>query len=98
MRDKIVGIVSEVVEELNQELEYEWLRSPRDETILYSGGDGIDSLSLVWLVVETEARINEEFDVSVALASEKAMSMRNSPYRSVGAFADFIQARVRGEE
>ena len=84
-----------MVVELNQELEYEWLENPSSETVLYSGGDGIDSLSLVWLVVEVETRINDEFSASVSLANEKAMSMKRSPYRSVGAFAEFIETQLR---
>ena len=85
----------EMVKELNQELDYDWLQEPSRDTTLYSGGDGIDSLSLVWLVVEVETRVNDELGASVSLANEKAMSMKRSPYRSVGAFVDFIDDQIR---
>ena len=36
----------------------------------------------------------QQFGRDVVLASEKAMSMRHSPYRSVGSFVDFVEAEL----
>ena len=38
--------------------------------------------------------VNEAFDANVTLADEKAMSSRNSPYRNVSAFTDFVLERL----
>lgn len=95
MKDKIFSIVKEAVENLNEELDYDSLKNISDETVLFGGEDGIDSLSLVMLVTEVEGEVNDTFDANVVLASEKAMSMRNSPYNSVGAFVDFIQDELK---
>lgn len=97
MKDVILSIIKDVVAELNEELEYDTLRAPNEQTKLYGGEDGIDSLSLVRVVSDVESRVNEKFDVTVLLADEKAMSRRNSPYQSIGAFADFIAEKI-GEE
>lgn len=96
MKDKIFLIVATAIEELNRELEYASLRNVSDETPLYDGGvDSLDSLTLVTLISMIEGEVSDAFDRSVLLASEKAMSMRNSPYRNVGALVEFIQQELQ---
>lgn len=94
MRDKIIDVVSRTIKEINGDLGYDHLKSPTLETELYGGDSGLDSLSLVMLVSAIETAISEEFGKDVVLASEKAMSMRHSPYRSVGSFVDFVEAEL----
>ncbi len=61
-----------------------------DSTVLF-GRDGLlDSLGLVTTVVEIESKILSEFDASVVLADDRAMSQRNSPFRTVGTLTDHI--------
>ncbi len=90
MREQIAALVVDAVTDLNEELQYETLNNPTDETILFGGDDGIDSLSLVRLVVDIEQRIQEETGKNASLTDERAMSAKRSPYRSVGALTDFI--------
>ena len=94
MKDKVFEIISEAINELNEELEYEELENVTADTPIFGGETGIDSLSLVSLVVEVESNVNEAFDANVTLADEKAMSSRNSPYRNVAAFTDFVLAKL----
>jgi len=94
VRDKAFSLVKEAVEELNEELDYDTLRDVTDDTPIYGGDDGIDSLSLVTLVVNLEEQSERAFGRRLSLADQKAMSMRNSPYRSAGSLADFIVARL----
>lgn len=94
MRDKILSIIKEAVSDINEELDYESLQNPNENTTIFGGDDGIDSLSLVMLVTEIESSIFDELNLSISLADEKAMSMRNSPYRSVGALLDFALSKV----
>jgi len=96
MRAEVFKVVQRAVETLNEELEYDSLRKVTDETPIFGGEEGIDSLSLVTLVVGLERDIEAAFGKRVALADEKAMSMRNSPYRNVGALVDFILQRLEG--
>jgi acyl carrier protein len=61
------------------------------ENIKLFGGDGLlDSIGLVSFVVEVEERLEDEFDVSVVLADEKAMSRRTSPFARISYLADYI--------
>jgi acyl carrier protein len=96
MRQRVLEIVRGAVDDLNEELGYDELRNPNENTGLHGGEQGIDSLSLVSLIVDLEGQISSEFSADVVLADEKAMSSRNSPYRTVGALVDFIVERLNG--
>jgi hypothetical protein len=45
-------------------------------------------------VLDVEQRVDARFNKAISLADEKAMSARRSPYRSVGALADFILDKI----
>ena len=98
MREKALELVRAAIEELNEELDYESLRNVTDETPVFGGPDSIDSLSLVTLVVDLEKEVQQAFGKQITLADEKAMSMRNSPYRTAGALVDFIVSRLEGTD
>jgi acyl carrier protein len=94
MRGKVLDIINSVLLDVNEELDYEDFKSPSEQTLIYDGENGIDSLSLVLLLGNLEARINKEFDANILIASERAMSMRNSPFRSVGSLASFVESEL----
>jgi acyl carrier protein len=93
IRGSVLDLVRTAVIGLNQELGYDSLNDPTEETVLH-GDDGLDSLSLVTLVVDLEGMVAERFGADVVLADEKAMSQRTSPYRTVGSLAEFIAERL----
>jgi acyl carrier protein len=95
--DRVLKIVKEAVAELNEELDYETLENCSENTVLFGGEDGIDSLSLVRLVTAVETEVNDLFDSDILLASEKAMSMSSSPYRSVAALVQFIEEELKAQ-
>lgn len=92
--ESVLQIVQQAISELNEELEYEHLNEVDRDTPIFEGDLALDSLSLVTLVVDIEDKISDVYDCDVVLASDKAMSMLNSPYRNVGALTDFILAEL----
>lgn len=61
------------------------------ENVKLFGGDGLlDSIGLVSYVVEVEEKLEDEYDISVVLADEKAMSRRTSPFARISYLADYI--------
>ncbi len=86
----IMQIIKEAIFDLNEELDYDHLRQVDAETPIFEGDDSLDSLSLVSLIVDIEARVEDAFQTEVVLASEKAMSMQNSPYRNVLTLTNFV--------
>lgn len=63
-----------------------------EDTVLVGNDAVLDSLGVVQLIVEVEQRVEQEHSVSVTLANDKAMSQRNSPFRTVGVLADHVVA------
>lgn len=92
--EKVFALIRDAVRELNAELGYEHLEDVSLDTAIFEGDLALDSLSLVTLIVDIEARVSDAFEKNVSLASEKAMSMRNSPYRTVGSLVDFITGEL----
>ena len=59
-------------------------------TVLLGPGGAVDSLGLVRLVLAVERQVEDDFGVAVSLTDERAMSQRNSPFRSVGSLSDYL--------
>jgi len=94
MNENALHIVKSVVENLSGELGYDGLRRVAPDTELFGGPQSIDSLSLVRIVAEVERVAEEKLGKRVVLADERAMSRRNSPFRSVGSLADLLTERI----
>jgi acyl carrier protein len=65
------------------------------DTVLVGPDAIIDSLGVVSLIVEIEQIVETEHDTSIILANEKAMSAKNSPFRTVGVLAEHIITTVK---
>jgi acyl carrier protein len=57
----------------------------------------LDSLALVTLIVDLEQRIEEEYDVALTIADDRAMSQKHSPFRSVGALTAYLDELLAEE-
>jgi acyl carrier protein len=61
-----------------------------ESTYLIGPGSLLDSLGLVRLIVDLEQRLQDEYGISLTLADERAMSQKNSPFRTVQSLAGYI--------
>jgi len=61
-----------------------------EETVIVGPDAVLDSIGVVSLIVDIEQRLQMDHDIAVTLASEKAMSQKNSPFRTVGVLATHI--------
>lgn len=71
------------------------LASVTEETVLVGNDAVLDSLGVVSLIVEVEQRLESGHNVSVVLANDKAMSQKNSPFRTVGVLTDHVVAMAQ---
>ena len=96
-KDKIIEIIYSAIDEINEDLpKKNRLLKMTDENIFGNNGK-LDSLGLVNLIVAIEGAIDTELDKSIIIANEKAMSMKNSPFRTVGTLSDFIEELIENE-
>ena len=55
------------------------------------GEDGLlDSIDLVSLIVAVEQKIEDKFDINITLADERAMSQKNSPFKSIDSLSKYV--------
>ena len=66
-----------------------------EDTIIVGKDAVLDSLGVVSLIVDIEQGLEQKHDVSVTLASDKAMSAKNSPFRTVGVLADPVLETIK---
>ncbi len=88
-RTQIVALISECLAELAEQSEWSLAEPVSESTPLMGEAATLDSLGLVNLIVDLEARLLDDFDVEVTLADERAMSLEHSPFRTVGTLAEY---------
>jgi acyl carrier protein len=97
MRAKILKIVTNCVNTLNLMLDNKVPINQQENCHLFGGSGLLDSLSLVSLIVAVEEEIESEYGIGVILASEKAMSERNSPFATVRSLISYIESLLNKE-
>ena len=51
-------------------------------------------MSILTLIADSEEALAEKFDASIAVADEKAMSAKSTPYRNVASLTDAVIERM----
>ena len=96
-KTKIMKVIYKSIAELNQGLSKENRLEKSLETRLFGGNSNLDSLGLVNLLVMIEQNIEDEFDVIITIADERAMSQKHSPFRTMGSLTDYIDMLLKEE-
>ena len=95
MKEKILEVVYNSTDELNHQLGKEDKLVKSLDTRLFGGDSKLDSLGLVNILVIIEQNIEDEFDVSITMADEKAMSQKRSPFLTIETLVDYIVMLLR---
>lgn len=89
-RELIAKLVFDCINDFQNELDIKIDMGEGEQTRLFGGNGQLDSIALVSLIVNIEEAIENEFNVSVTLADEKAMSRRTSPFVRISSLIDYI--------
>ncbi len=92
--EEVEALVIESVQLLAEDFDLTALQQPRAESALYGNQGVLDSMALVNLIADVEDAVSEKFGVAIALADEKAMSARNSPFLTVKTLAQAVLERI----
>lgn len=87
---QVANALGESIDEVNEQLPADRQIAKDEQTPLFGENGVLDSLGLVNLIVCAEQKIQERFDIAITIADEKAMSMKNSPFRTIASLADYI--------
>jgi acyl carrier protein len=94
-RDTAVQIVIASLREVLEQAEEQVPENLSEETVIVGNNAALDSLGVVSLIVEVEGRLEMDHEISVTLASDRAMSQRSSPFRTVGVMADYMCSVIK---
>lgn len=92
--DRIRRVLSVTVEETNRELPPDRQLADAIDTELFGESGVLDSLQLVTFVLVLEDHLRDEFQQPISLTDDRAMSQRNSPFRSLRSLATYLQTVV----
>jgi acyl carrier protein len=94
--ENIPAAIYRAVDWINGELppDRQLIKAP--ETRLLGPQSVLDSMHLVSLIVTIERELEETFGVALTLADERALSMKESPFRSIQSLADYIGVLITG--
>ena len=95
MKERMFELIYQSIDELNEQYEQEQKLEKSLDTILMGKGSKLDSLGLVNLVVSVETAIEDEFDITITLADDRAMSQKHSPFRTVGSLSEYIEMLLK---
>ena len=97
-KNKIDHIITEAIAEINSNLPKDKQFLISKETPLFGENANIDSLGFVNLLVNIEYNIEDEFNLSITIADEQAMSQKNSPFKTLGTLSDYVLGLVLAGE
>ena len=92
--EEVEVLVIESVQLLAEDFDLVALQHPGVDSALYGNEGVLDSMALVNLIADVEDAVSEKFGVAIALADEKAMSARHSPFLTVKTLAQAVLERI----
>lgn len=90
------GIVTDMLELLQGTLDSHVLDEGGDavratpELILIGESAAVTSMALVSFIADVESTLQEKHNLTLTLVSERALSRKKSPFRSVDALAEYV--------
>jgi len=94
MTQELVSLIVVATKELSAEQDLGINAELTADTRLFGESGLLDSMALVSLVIAVEQAIEQKYGAAIALADEKALSQRSSPYRTIGSLAAYAAQQL----
>ena len=90
-----IGDVSNVDEEnVKQVARFVTFVNKEESTPLFGAASVLDSVDLVNLLLSVEELLEDELDIEFVIANEKALSQKNSPFKTVATLAQYLTEEI----
>jgi|SRR6266568_5000757 len=93
--EKVLAAIYRAVDYVNAELPPDRQLSKTPDTRLLGSQSALDSLHLVSLLITIERELADTIGVTLTLADERALSMKESPFRTIESLASYIGMLIR---
>lgn len=87
---KVTELILDAIKDYNDQVNEDKKLPISIDIELFSREGLLDSLGLVNFIICIEERIEEYIGESITIADEKAMSQKNSPFKSVKSLAKYL--------
>ena len=94
MKQKLLALTIDATRDMAEQNDITPAGELGPDTALFDRDGLLDSMALVSLVIDLEQIIQSEFDATVELADEKALSQENSPYRTIQTLVDYAATQL----
>lgn len=89
----VLDTFKQVINDTDKSIEVE----PDGTTALMGPNSPFDSIDLVTFIVALEQTLEDDWNVSIILADDRAMSQTVSPFKSIGSISDYIEMLIKGK-
>jgi acyl carrier protein len=90
-KNEILDVIVQTIESYNKlTIEPKIQFTSPGSALLFDPKSSLDSLGLVTLILNIEDNLSEKFGLNITLADDRAMSQKNSPFRSTESLTDYI--------
>ena len=89
-RNKILEGIYAAIDEVNEQFPEDQNLEKSLETVLLGSSGKLESVNLVNLLVAIEENIEEAFGIPISITDERAVSEKNSPFRTVETLCNFV--------
>ena len=89
-RNKILEGIYAAIDEVNEQFPEVQNLEKSLETVLLGSSGKLESVNLVNLLVAIEENIEEAFGIPISITDERAVSEKNSPFRTVETLCNFM--------
>ncbi len=97
MNQKVLECIYAAVDEANLDRAGKPPIEKTPGTPIFGTGMGLDSLGLINFIVAVEENVEGAFDFPIVLGDDRTLSEEPSPFRSIGALAEHVEAILREE-
>ena len=90
--EKVLMVVNSVIDEINHQLPKKRRLDKNEDTVIYRNAKdrNLDSLGIVNLIVETEQKLFEEFELEINLTNQQIITENRNPLSTIKSFTDFV--------
>lgn len=88
-KEQIEHLIYQAIDELNMTRESAPIEKS-ETTALYGQQSPLDSVDLVTLLIAIEELLEDDLNIEFTIANDKAMSLKNSPFKSVSSLTQYL--------
>ncbi len=96
--EKIIELITKEIQDFNETLDIAINLDKGKDSVLFGQGSSLESVDFVSLIINIEQAVSDNFDKDISLVDARAMSQKNSPFRSIGSLAEYINKLLEEEK